>query len=138
MPARGQRMSVSGALTGCVSFYLDGSSSPLASVTVSAGNAQGTHSLTAVFVSTNSNRRHVGVTQPICRRLFHSGVACIEDRFSQQLRNLHSDADPHRRLHRNHFAFLHRSAFEHKLQCFTSSSVAGRLQLSGGCYGDRG
>ena len=55
--------SVNGNLTGTVNFYLDGSTTPVASVSLSGGNAQyttsslsaGTHSLSAAFVSTNSN-----------------------------------------------------------------------------------
>jgi len=54
---------VNGNLTGTVNFYLDGSTTPVASVSLSGGNAQyatnslpaGTHSLTAAFVSSNSN-----------------------------------------------------------------------------------
>jgi hypothetical protein len=54
---------VSGNLTGTVNFYLDGGTTPVFSVALSGGNAQyttsslsgGTHSLTAAFVSTNSN-----------------------------------------------------------------------------------
>jgi len=50
-------------LTGTVYFYLDGVSTPVASVSLSGGNAQyttsslsaGTHSLAATFVCTNSN-----------------------------------------------------------------------------------
>lgn len=55
--------SVSGTLTGTVNFYLDGSTSPLASASLSSGSAHfstnslsaGNHSLTAAFVSSNSN-----------------------------------------------------------------------------------
>lgn len=55
--------SVNGNLAGTVNFYLDGSTTPVASVSLSGGNAQyttsslsaGTHSLSAAFVSTNSN-----------------------------------------------------------------------------------
>jgi len=55
--------SVNGSLTGTVNFYLDGVSTPVASVSLSGGNAQyttsslsaGTHSLAATFVCTNSN-----------------------------------------------------------------------------------
>jgi hypothetical protein len=54
---------VNGNLTGTVNFYLDGSTTPVFSVALSGGNAQyttsslsgGSHSLTAAFVSTNSN-----------------------------------------------------------------------------------
>jgi hypothetical protein len=54
---------VSGTLTGTVNFYLDGGTTPLSSVALSSGTAHfststltaGFHSLTAVFVSSNSN-----------------------------------------------------------------------------------
>lgn len=54
---------VNGNLTGTMSFYLDGGTTPVFSVALSGGNAQystsslsgGTHSLTAVFVSSNPN-----------------------------------------------------------------------------------
>jgi hypothetical protein len=55
--------SVSGTLSGTVSFYLDGGSSAVASVAVSGGSAQfstnslaaGTHTLNAVYASSNPN-----------------------------------------------------------------------------------
>lgn len=54
---------VSGTLTGTMNFYVDGSTNPAASVTVSGGSAQyttnslagGSHSIIASFASTNSN-----------------------------------------------------------------------------------
>ncbi len=55
--------SVGGTLSGTVNFYLDGGTTPLASATLSSVSAQfstnsltaGFHTLTAVFVSSNSN-----------------------------------------------------------------------------------
>ena len=55
--------SVNGNQAGTVNFYVDGSTTPVASVSLSGGNAQyttsslsaGTHSLSAAFVSTSSN-----------------------------------------------------------------------------------
>jgi len=55
--------SVGGTLSGTVNVYLDGGTTPLASATLSSGSAQfstnsltaGFHTLTAVFVSSNSN-----------------------------------------------------------------------------------
>jgi hypothetical protein len=109
--------SLSGAQSGAVDFYLDGSTTPAQSSSVSGNTATfstsslgaGDHTVSEAFVSSNPNfAGSSDEIDAIGRGLFYLGFADIANNLSCAFGNVCAYIDTRERLHSKHFSLLQR------------------------------